>query len=124
MGQKEILNTFQARSRHVPGTFALYSGTKVTHMSPMNEESNVYHAYLLRLWRAQSQGQTQWRASLESPHTGERQSFASLEHCLAYLREQFNESAENERPGEQLIPELHSAVENERSSIDRSPPLH
>ena len=88
----------------------------------MNEEPDVYHAYLLRLWHAQSQGQTQWRASLESPHTGERQSFASLEQCLAYLREQFSESAQNERAGEQLIPELHSAVENERSSNDRLPP--
>ena len=82
----------------------------------MDEESNIYHAYLLRLWRAQSQGQTQWRASLESPHTGERQSFASLEQCLAYLREQFSESAQNERSGEPL------AVNGEQSPIDRSPP--
>ncbi len=56
-------------------------------MNPMTEESGVYHAYLLRLWRVQYQGQTQWRASLESPHTGERQSFASLEQCFTFLRE-------------------------------------
>ena len=58
-------------------------------MDAMNEESDVYHAYLLRLWRTLCQGQTQWRASLESPHTGEHQSFASLEQCFAYLREKF-----------------------------------
>ena len=53
----------------------------------MNEESERYHAYLLRLWRAQYQGQWQWRASLESPHTGERQSFTGLEQCFAFLKE-------------------------------------
>lgn len=82
----------------------------------MDEESNIYHAYLLRLWRAQAQGQIQWRASLESPHTCERQSFASLEQCLAYLREQFGETAQNERSSEPL------AVEGEQSPIYRSPP--
>jgi hypothetical protein len=59
----------------------------MTEMNPMTEESGVYHAYLLRLWRVQYQGQTQWRASLESPHTGERQSFASLEQLFAFLSE-------------------------------------
>jgi hypothetical protein len=53
----------------------------------MNEESNRYQAYLLRMWRAQSHGQWQWRASLESPHTGERQTFASLEQLFAFLKE-------------------------------------
>jgi len=38
-------------------------------MNPKNEESGVYHAYLLRLWRSEYQGRRQWRASLESPHT-------------------------------------------------------
>ena len=53
----------------------------------VDEESERYHAYLLRLWRAQYQGQWQWRASLESPHTGERQSFTDLEKLFAFLRE-------------------------------------
>ncbi len=91
-------------------------------MDLMNEETNVYHAYLLRLWRAQSQGQTHWRASLECPHTGERQSFASLEQCLAYLREQFGESVEDGRPSEESAPERSSVANGERSPIDRSPP--
>jgi hypothetical protein len=56
-------------------------------MDPTNEEPVVYQAYLLRLWRTRYQGQWQWRASLESPHTGERQTFTSLEQCFAFLRE-------------------------------------
>jgi len=35
-------------------------------MNPITEESGVYHAYLLRLWRVQYQGQTNgapaWKA--------------------------------------------------------------
>jgi hypothetical protein len=58
-------------------------------MDPMNEEPDIYHAYLLRLWSVQVKGKRQWRASLESPHTGEHQSFASLEQCFAYLGDKF-----------------------------------
>jgi hypothetical protein len=52
------------------------------------DESDRYQVFLLRLWRAQCQGQWQWRASLESPGSGERRSFASLEQLNAYLGEQ------------------------------------
>jgi hypothetical protein len=51
----------------------------------MNDEPDGYQAYMLRLWRARCKQQWQWRASLESPHTGERQSFARLEQLIAYL---------------------------------------
>jgi len=50
-------------------------------------EPDAYQTYVLRLWRAQCHGQWQWRASLESPHTGERQCFASLEQLLVFLDE-------------------------------------
>ena len=53
----------------------------------MNDETYEYHAYLLRLWRSEHQGQWQWHASLESPHTIERQSFTSLEQLFAFLSE-------------------------------------
>jgi len=53
----------------------------------MNEEPDAYQAYLLRLWRARYKGKWQWRASLESPHTGERQAFASLEQLFTFLDE-------------------------------------
>ncbi len=56
----------------------------------MSEETNdlPYYAYMLRLWRSESQGRRQWRASLESPHTGERQLFSDLEQLFAFLSKQ------------------------------------
>jgi len=53
----------------------------------MSDERDSYQAYLLRLWRAQCGGKWQWRASLESRHTGERQAFAGLEQLFAFLGE-------------------------------------
>jgi len=53
----------------------------------MSDERDGYQAYLLRLWRAQCGGKWQWRASLESRHTGERQAFAGLEQLFAFLGE-------------------------------------
>ena len=69
-------------------------------MNPMTEVSGIYHAYLLRLWRVKYQGQIQWRASLESPHTGERQSFASLDQLFAFL----SERCESQPPGDDWRP--------------------
>ncbi len=51
----------------------------------MSEEPDAYQTYLLHLWRVPYQGHWQWRASIESPRTGERQVFASLEQAFAYL---------------------------------------
>jgi len=53
----------------------------------MSDEPEGYQTYLLRLWSVQIQGKRQWRASVENPHTGERQLFSSLEQCFAYLQE-------------------------------------
>ena len=53
----------------------------------MSDEPDAYQTYLLHLWRARCQGQWQWRASIESPRTGERQLFAGLEQLFAYLSE-------------------------------------
>ena len=44
-----------------------------------------YLSYLLRLWQVRTEGQLVWRASLESPHTGERTGFLSLEALFAFL---------------------------------------
>jgi hypothetical protein len=52
------------------------------------DESDGYQVYLLRLWRAHCQRQWDWRASIESPGSGERQSFASLDQLSIYLGEQ------------------------------------
>ena len=54
----------------------------------MSDEPDGYQTYVLRLWRAKCQGKWQWRASIESPHTGERHTFASVQQLFAYLSEQ------------------------------------
>jgi len=52
-----------------------------------------YLSYLLRLWRVCERGPPDWqapiwRASLQSPQTGKRVSFATLDDLFAFLREQ------------------------------------
>ena len=44
-----------------------------------------YMAYLLRLWQDIVSGKVIWRASLEDPHTGDRQGFSSIEGLIEYL---------------------------------------
>ena len=54
----------------------------------MDKERPDYLAYLLRLWRASGEEGAVWRASLQSPRTGERIGFASLDELFDFLREQ------------------------------------
>jgi hypothetical protein len=51
----------------------------------MDDEPDGYQTYVIRLWRARCQGKWQWRASIESRYTGERQVFASLAQLFAYM---------------------------------------
>jgi hypothetical protein len=53
----------------------------------MRDEPDDYLAYLLRLWRVRYQGRWQWRASIDSPHTGERRSFGTLAGLLTFLED-------------------------------------
>jgi len=53
----------------------------------IDRENDAYMAYMLRLWRASENGESAWRASVESPHTGEHQIFADLETLFAFLEE-------------------------------------
>jgi hypothetical protein len=67
-------------------------------------EREGYQAYLVRVWRVRSSGKWVWRATLESPHTGEREVFADLPGLFAYLERQTSgldviEPAE-EQPGD------------------------
>ena len=57
----------------------------------MSDEPDAYQAYLLRLWRVPCKGRWEWRASIESPHTGERQAFATLHELCNYLKARFLE---------------------------------
>jgi hypothetical protein len=63
----------------------------------MVSEQRRYVAYLLRLWRSDSDDRSAWRASLEDPHTGERRGFADLESLFAFLKEQLD-TAPNTHP--------------------------
>jgi hypothetical protein len=54
----------------------------------MTTEQQRYLAYMLRLWQVSSDGEPIWRASVESPHSGERRGFANLEMLFAFLEEQ------------------------------------
>ena len=46
-----------------------------------------YLAYVLRLWQVTDGGNSVWRASVESPHSGERHGFANLGLLFAFLEE-------------------------------------
>ena len=54
----------------------------------MSTEPGRYLAYMLRLWQIDDEGEPIWRASLESPHTGERRGFPNLEALVVFLVEQ------------------------------------
>ena len=51
----------------------------------MKPERRDYLAYLLRLWCTDTEQGPEWRASIDSPHTGERQGFATLASLFTYL---------------------------------------
>ncbi len=53
-----------------------------------DDDRQDYLAYMVRLWRIEGEGQPVWRASVECPHTGERQAFATLRLLFAYLEAQ------------------------------------
>jgi hypothetical protein len=63
-----------------------------------DDESDGYQVYLLRLWRARCRGHWEWRASIESPGSGECQSFASLDQLSIHLREQCERQAPDPTP--------------------------
>jgi hypothetical protein len=62
----------------------------------MTIQPERYLAYMLRLWQVDGEGQLTWRASLESPHTGERHGFASLEALFAFLVAQTSRPANSQ----------------------------
>ena len=54
----------------------------------MHRRGRRYISYLLRLWQVRTGSELVWRASLESPQTGDRTGFASLEDLFAFLQQQ------------------------------------
>ncbi len=46
---------------------------------------DAYQAYLLRLWRVETENGPVWRAALEDAHSEIQQSFADLSELFAFL---------------------------------------
>ena len=63
-------------------------------MIGMNKNLQDYNAYLLRIWR-EEEG-LPWRATLQNPHTGEQEGFASVEQLIAFIRHKTEASVESE----------------------------
>lgn len=61
-----------------------------------------YLSYLLRVWRVEVRERTIWRASLESPHTGERLGFADLEALCRYLRAETQQEGGGATPNDSI----------------------
>jgi hypothetical protein len=81
------------------------AGGPETHTgAAMSDESPRYLAYMLRLWRVEAEGGPAWRASLESPHSGERVGFGSLEALFAFLVEKTGGGVHGARPRAQPEP--------------------
>ena len=68
----------------------------------MTTEQQRYFAYMLRLWQVSSDGEPIWRASLESPHSGELRGFANLELLFAFLGEKTGELAQGEEQAKDI----------------------
>jgi len=60
----------------------------------MSDRRRGYVAYLLRLWQVEAEEDAPWRASVESPQTGERQGFASLAELWAFLEKEIGEAVQ------------------------------
>jgi hypothetical protein len=73
----------------------------------MSSEQPDYLSYLLRLWREDDKGATNWRASLESALTGKRHVFPCLMELFAFLQRQAvagRDANENDSAMEQRSP--------------------
>ena len=68
----------------------------------MTTEQQRYLAYMLRLWQVSSDRDPIWRASVESPHSGERRGFANLELLFAFLEEKTVELAQREEQAKDI----------------------
>jgi hypothetical protein len=62
----------------------------------MDKEQPDYLSYLLRLWRVSDEEEAVWRASLESPHTGERRGFTNLTDLFTFLEKEVGPVAQGQ----------------------------
>jgi hypothetical protein len=62
--------------------------------------SQDYLSYLLRLWRSGKGKEAVWRASLESPLTGERLGFANLKDLFTFVETLASDATNHEADAE------------------------
>ncbi len=58
---------------------------KTFYQPKQSKPANYKYSFILRLWRVEGSGMSNWQASVEIPDTGERIGFASLEQLFAFL---------------------------------------
>lgn len=68
----------------------------------MTNERSRYLAYLLRLWQVRDHQEMIWRASLESPHTGQRHGFADLDALFEFLETEMSSPGEPAEKSEKI----------------------
>ncbi|MBN1874697.1 MAG: hypothetical protein JXA33_10740 [Anaerolineae bacterium] len=56
----------------------------------VRKKQQHYLSYMLRLWQVEDKDGTDWRASLENPHSSEVQGFADVEMLFEFIRGQIN----------------------------------
>jgi hypothetical protein len=68
----------------------------------LEKKQTLYYSYLLRLWQTGNDSERIWRASLETPGSGERRGFASLRELFDFLEAQtaIQGSISNKKEGE------------------------
>lgn len=66
----------------------------------MNSRRREYLAFMLRLWYANgaADAAANWRASLESPLTGERYGFGSLAELFTFLTQEITQVEAGDAP--------------------------
>jgi hypothetical protein len=81
----------------------------------MAEEKRCYISYLLRLWQITEKGRLVWRASLESPGSGERAGFGSLPELYRFLRQQTEILLHEKRQAEEFEVIVKSSDRDQKS---------
>jgi hypothetical protein len=67
-------------------------GRPTTTRRGMNKQRR-YLSYMLRLWETSNGEREIWRASLESPGSGQRRGFATLQSLIDFLEAQTSQTA-------------------------------
>jgi hypothetical protein len=68
------------------------------------EKTPHHFSFLLRMWLAGDDAESQWRVSLEDTHSGERSGFGSLDALNQYLKRL---SSETKSQPEEIQPANH-----------------